>query len=329
MKTIKAIEMECGQAYVAELGKGEFLEMGDVFLPNENEAGTRPYRFRDFGNVSDMHKRVLTICSMLGCSMGCKFCAVRRSFKRNLTAGELVGQIDYLLEQGKAYGRSTDPLESKEFHVLYTRMGEPCLNIENVLGSIYELADRYPHVKIGMSTIGWRQGVEKFLDHPEIAKHIMMQFSAHGTDEETRAALFDMKNIGAIMSLPEMGKWVKEFRKLNPRKVSLNVILFEGRQYDFRKLKDYFGMEDIYIRLSPLNMTENAEQQGFRGLLREEDVLYKEALSSQSLQGILENLDETGFSYAYAPAIDEEIRHKAACGQALETLKEAKLATFG
>lgn len=321
--------MACGQAYVVSVDgfDGELVELGDVFLPNENEKGTRPYRYKDFGVVSDKNKRVITICTSIGCCYGCKFCASRRSFKRLLTKDELVGEVEFCLREGLKYDRLKTPIDSQEFHVLYTRMGEPVLNIENVIGSIGELVEKYPHVKIGLSTCGLKN-VNKLLAYPEIADHVMMQFSAHGTDEETRSDIFDVKTGDNLMTLLEISEFVKKFRRLNPRKVSLNFVLLEGVKYDFSKLKKYFDIEDIYLRLSPLNVTSNSKINGFRGMLREQDVLYKMPFSSESLKMVIENAEKAGFAYAYAPAIDEEIKNKAACGQALETLREEELLTF-
>ena len=323
---VKTIQMKCGQAYVVSLDqKQQLIELGDVFLPNENRQGTRPFRFADFGRVDDCHKRVMTVCTMAGCCGSCAFCSVRRTFQRKLTRAEIVAQVDFLLEAGLKHGRAGDPCASREFHVLYTRMGEPSLNIENVIGSIYDLRARYPHVKIGMSTFGRREGVQQFLRHAEIAPHIMMQFSAHGTSEDVRSRLLGLETGKQLMSLEEIGRFVKAFRRLNPRMVSLNFILLKGVHYDFSELKRWFGREDIYIRLSPLNDTGNSGAAGLEGLLQEEDVLSKAPLSSPELKAVMANLKESGFAYAYAPAIDEEIRHQAACGQALETLKKSRL----
>lgn len=321
--------MACGQAYVVSMNKqrGELLEVGDVFLPNENVKGTRPYRHQDFGKVDDSNKRVITICTSVGCCYGCKFCASRRSFQRLLTKDELVEQVEFCLREGLKHNRLNTPLKSKEFHVLYTRMGEPILNVENVIASMYELIDRYPHVKIGLSSCGLRN-VDKLLEHPKLAKHIMMQFSAHGTDEKTRSNILDSETGKILMTLEEISKWVKKFRELNPRKVSLNFVLLEGVKYDFKKLKKFFSTDDVYLRLSPLNVTNNSKSNQFRGIIREEDVLYKMPFSSKNLKKIIDNAEKAGFAYAYAPAIDEEIKNKAACGQALEILKEEELLTF-
>ena len=270
----------------------------------------------------------MTICTMAGCCGSCVFCSVRNSFIRNLTAAEIVGQVQFLAQAGRPYGRAASPNDSKEFHVLYSRMGEPSLNMSNVLSSAGELSRRYPHVKIGLSTLGWKRGICRLLEHPVLAPRIMLQFSAHGTEESLRTELLGIKSGGGFMTLREMAGFIREFRKLNPRQVSLNFILLKGRRYDFIGLGKLFRREDIYVRLSPLNVTANSERTGLGGLLQEQDVLGKAALSSAELRSVIANLQESGFAYAYAPAIDEEIRSQAACGQALEALKDSGLRTF-
>lgn len=329
MRTVKTIQMRCGQAYVVSPGTEDgLLELGDVFLPRENEHGTRPYRFSDFNNADDAEKRVMTICTLLGCCGSCIFCSVKDSFKRILTADEIVGQVDFLLEQGKLFGRAESPMESRDFHVLYSRMGEPTFNMRNVLSSVYTLAARYPHVRIGMSTIGCRGNAVKFLEHPQIAPHLMLQFSTHGTDEESRSRILGIRTGGALMTLEEIALFCRLFRRLNPRKISLNFVLLKGQKYDFKRLRGMFRPEDIYLRLSPLNVTLNSKDTGLTGLLREKDVLQKAPVSSDELRSVIADIEESGFAYAYAPAIDEEIRNQAACGQALEMLRKEKLSTF-
>jgi len=48
-------------------------------------------------------------------------------------------------------------------------------------------------------------------------------------------------------------------------------------------------------------------------LIKQQDVIEKKPLSSEELKYVMDNLDRSGFRYAYAPAIDEEIKYNAAC----------------
>jgi len=321
MKVIKTINLECGQTYLLEMDKGEFLEAGDVFMEIEKGYGTRPYHFKDFKNPSDTEKRVMTICTMLGCCCSCKFCASRNSFKRNLTKEEILDQVNTMIAEGVMNGRNPDPNNAKEFRVLYTRMGEPMLNADNVIASIEELIRRYPHVIIGMSTSGYSNGLDKFLEKPEILKNIDLQFSLHSTNEKEREFLFGARMGDVKLSIPQIAEYADKWFALSGKKVCLNVILFDGFEYDFKSLLKYFDKDKIWLRLSPWNVVAGAKNE-FDGLLKTQDVLDKKPVTSGRLKEIIDNIEESGIAYSYAPAIDEEIKHNVACGQALEIFKE-------
>ena len=119
MKLKDVIHLPCGQTYFFELDDGSLLEAGDVFMSVEKGLGTRPYHFSDFENPSDYNKRVMTICTMVGCCCHCTFCASKNTFKRLLTAEEIVEQVDMMAECGVQYGREKDLSKAKELRVLY------------------------------------------------------------------------------------------------------------------------------------------------------------------------------------------------------------------
>lgn len=323
MQVLKTIELKCGQTYLVKLADGNILEVGDVFMAREKAYGTRPYHFDDFENPSDTEKRVMTVCTMSGCPCGCKFCASRNSFKRNLTAEEIVGQVDFMLVEGAKRNRDLDPLNSKEFRVLYTRMGEPMINIDNVIESIKILIKRYPHIIIGMSTSGYKVGLDKLLANPEIIQYLDFQFSFHSTSDTERDYLFGIKNGSSKLNIEQISEYVNRLYDITKKKVSLNVILFEGYSYDFKELATKIDKNKIWIRLSPWNLVEDSEDEyRFKGLLKIEDVINKKPVTSIALKNIIQDLDDLGIAYAYAPAIDEEIKNKVACGQALESFKK-------
>lgn len=323
LQLYKRLDIPCGQTYLIKTHDGHFLEAGDVFMSREHAYGTRPYRFRDFEKPSDTNKRVMTICTMAGCPMGCGFCASMRTYKRKLSWQEIVGQVAFMLEQGSELGRGMDPNAAKEFRVLYTRMGEPMLNAENVILSVKELIRRYPQVIIGMSTSGIEKGVEEFLKKPEILSSIDMQFSLHSTSDEERRELFGV-NVGpAIMSILQISAMVDRWYAISKKRVSLNMILFSGYTYDIDFLAAHFNREHVWLRLSPWNVVADAKlAKGYTGLLKTEDVLQKKPLTSPELKKIIGSIEAHGFTYAYAPAIDEEIKYQVACGQALEAFKQ-------
>jgi adenine C2-methylase RlmN of 23S rRNA A2503 and tRNA A37 len=321
MELLKIIELECGQTYLTKLEDGNILEMGDVFMSVEKGLGTRPYKFKDFDMPSDTGKRVMTICTMAGCNCSCQFCASRNSFKRNLTADEMVNQIEFMIEEGIRRGRNDSPNNAEEFRVLYTRMGEPMLNVKNVVDSIRMLKGKYPKLIVGMSTSGYKKGLDYLLENKDVLKYMDLQLSTHSTSNKERGTLFNKGN--NIMSIEELLGYAHKIYEVTGNKVSLNMIIFKGYTYDFKSLLKYINKDEIWIRLSPFNVVSNEFE--LEGLIKTEDVLDKKPITSDELKVIISNLEESGISYSYAPAIDEEIKNNVACGQALVAFKNESL----
>ena len=323
MKVIDYIDLPCGQTYFIELDDGSLLEAGDVFMSVEKTLGSRPYAFKDFENPGDDNKRVMTICTMVGCCCHCSFCASKNTFKRLLTAEEIVGQVDLMIKEGIKHNRIDDLSKAKELRILYTRMGEPMLNADNVIESIKILIKRYPNVIIGMSTSGYKVGLDKFLQYPEILNNIDMQFSLHSTNDIERDELFGVKTGIQNLSIAQIADYVKKWRKYTNKQISLNMILFENCEYDIEKIYNIFGNKDIWLRLSPWNVVES-EKDNFKSILNTEDCIAKKPISNDKLKKIIKDIEKFGISYAYAPAIDQEIKYNVACGQALEAYKKRK-----
>jgi 23S rRNA (adenine2503-C2)-methyltransferase len=79
-----------------------------------------------------------TICisSQIGCPVDCKFCLTAlMGLERNLTAGEIVGQVLYVARENRL-----NPRDSR-LNVVMMGMGEPLLNLENVLKATRILTD--------------------------------------------------------------------------------------------------------------------------------------------------------------------------------------------
>lgn len=80
-----------------------------------------------------------TICisSQVGCPVNCGFCLTAlMGLERNLTAGEIVGQVLFVMGQ---HGLAAD---SDRMNVVMMGMGEPLLNLPNVLKATRLLVDR-------------------------------------------------------------------------------------------------------------------------------------------------------------------------------------------
>jgi 23S rRNA (adenine2503-C2)-methyltransferase len=108
--------------YLLQLADGKTVET--VFMPEEG---------RD----------TICISSQVGCPVDCKFCLTAlMGLERNLTAGEIVGQV---LLVAAAHG--LDPRD-RQLNVVMMGQGEPLLNLSNVIKATRLLADP---AGIGMS----------------------------------------------------------------------------------------------------------------------------------------------------------------------------------
>jgi 23S rRNA (adenine2503-C2)-methyltransferase len=92
-----------------------------VLMPEESPAGKRD---------------TICISSQVGCPVNCQFCLTAlMGLERNLTAGEIVGQVLFVM---RAHGISTD---SDRLNIVMMGMGEPLLNLPNVIKATRLLAD--------------------------------------------------------------------------------------------------------------------------------------------------------------------------------------------
>lgn len=89
--------------------------------------------------IPDTDRNTLCISSQVGCALDCAFCATAQSgFNRNLTTAEIVGQVWF------AEHRLREVLGTHErvlSNIVFMGMGEPLLNLREVLPAIRLLLD--------------------------------------------------------------------------------------------------------------------------------------------------------------------------------------------
>jgi len=106
-------------------------------------------RYRDGRNS-------LCLSSQSGCPLTCTFCATgTMKFGRNLTASEILDQALHF--------RRAHPVD----HAVFMGMGEPMINLDNVLEACRRLPDiGITHRRTAISTVGWIPGIEKMAADP-------------------------------------------------------------------------------------------------------------------------------------------------------------------
>ena len=148
--------------------------------------------------------RRATICvsSQVGCAVNCKFCfTALLGVKRNLEAGEIVGQIAAVLrEQGVE-----PPLQ--RVNIVFMGMGEPFLNYDNFMKSVRLLAEGVgiPESRMTVSTAGIVPRIHDFGQEPLRPK---LAISLNGSNDPLRTEVMPLNR---KWGLEELMKAAREF----------------------------------------------------------------------------------------------------------------------
>ncbi|HEY4009772.1 MAG TPA: radical SAM protein, partial [Acidobacteriaceae bacterium] len=115
----------------------------------------------NFGTLAEKGFRRATICisSQVGCAVNCQFCLTAKlGIKRNLTAGEIVGQVAAVLN------RHAIQIGKDRINLVFMGMGEPFLNYDEFMRSVRLLVEGVgiPESRMTVSTSGILPAIERF-----------------------------------------------------------------------------------------------------------------------------------------------------------------------
>lgn len=257
-------------------------------------------------------KWVLIVSTLDGCPAACKFCDAGDHYKGKLSKDDIFDQIDYMVLR-----RFPDrTIKSEKFKIQFARMGEPALN-PAVLDVLRELPLRYnaPGLLPSLSTIA-PKGCESFLESAIQIKNelypnsFQMQFSIHSTDEAQRNELMPIKKL----SFKDMAMYGDKFISANNRKVTLNFAYTKQNIVEPKTLLEFFNPDNYLIKITPLNPTVKANQNGLEcGLQTENDEL------------IISNaFNECGYETLISIGEREENKIGSNCGQYLRNALNKK-----
>jgi len=142
-----------------------------------------------------------TVCvsSQVGCPVDCKFCMTAlMGLERSLTAGEIVGQVLFVARDNGLL------VNEKRFNIVMMGMGEPLLNLANVLKATRILVDPQAvgisERRITISTSGIIPRIEE-LGKAEIRPKLAISLNA--STEETRQQLMPITRKWHLKDLME------------------------------------------------------------------------------------------------------------------------------
>ncbi len=158
-------------------------------------------------------RRSVCVSSQSGCPLTCSFCATgQMRFGRNLTASEI-------LDQALHFRR-----EEEVDHCVFMGMGEPMLNLDNVLGAARRLPDAgITHRRTTVSTVGCLPGLRRFVD--EVTEPIRLALSLHAADPALRSRIMEVND---RHPLDEVLEECRRYFGLRRRKVFVEYVLLGG-----------------------------------------------------------------------------------------------------
>lgn len=222
--------------------------------------------------------------------MDCVFCVTGRlGGGRNLTAGEIVGQLDAVLDDA---GRSSEGLR-----VVFMGMGEPFLNPDGVIGALEVLFEIVSPRRVTVSTSGITPAFERFAALP---KRPNLAVSINAADEETRTAIMPITRSYPLAGLiSAMRAWPLEPR----RRILVEYVLIAGVNDSPEaagKLARLLGGLRAKVNVIPLN----------------EDPAYLPGLkrpAEESIDGFAKALADAGVTVTVRRSKGPDVA--AACGQ--------------
>jgi 23S rRNA (adenine2503-C2)-methyltransferase len=161
-------------------------------------------------------RRSICLSSQSGCPLTCTFCATgQMKFARNLSASEIVDQaLHFHRMQGEAQRLS---------NCVFMGMGEPMLNLDNVLAACERLPDLgIGHRHTAISTVGWIPGIEALAEQP---MPLRLALSLHAADEALRSELMPVND---RYPLSDVIAACRDFYARRRRRVFVEYVMLRG-----------------------------------------------------------------------------------------------------
>src|ERR1700690_940590 len=161
-----------------------------------------------------------TICvsSQVGCAVDCKFCLTALlGIKRNLSAGEIVGQVCAVLNDQHV----SPPLE--RVNLVFMGMGEPFLNYENFMKAVHLLVEGVgiPESRMTVSTAGI---VPPIYDLGAETVRPKLAISLNASNDELRTRLMP---INRKWNLEKLMAAARDFPLRNREKLTFEYVLLD------------------------------------------------------------------------------------------------------
>lgn len=238
--------------------------------------------------------RTLCISTQVGCKMNCAFCASGLNYVRNLTSGEILGQVvavNAFLKGSVAKREITN--------IVLMGSGEPLDNFDNVTKFLKEVTNEkglnFGVRNITLSTCGIPSKIEKLAD---LGLSINLAISLHASNNRTRKEIMPIAKSFSIESVIDAAKY---YYQLTNRRIIVEYALISGvndSMDNARELAHVLSDMNCHVNLIRLNDVKE------RGLI---------GAPENKMNLFMRELIKCGISTTIRRSLGDDI--EGACGQ--------------
>ena len=215
--------------WLLDVGHGNAVEC--VFIPEENRG-------------------TLCISTQAGCALDCAFCSTgKQGFNRNLSAGEIVGQLwrakhalgDFRLPGGPAGRRAAETgAERIVSNVVLMGMGEPLANYEQVVTALRLMLDDHAYGlsrrRVTVSTAGIVPAIDRLREECPVA----LAVSLHAPNDALRDRLVP---INVKYPLAELMAACRRYLDRSPRDfITFEYVMLDGVNDSAAHARELIGL---------------------------------------------------------------------------------------
>ena len=206
--------------YLLGFADGQSVET--VWMPEGDggEAGDgSPSGDEELAQDKSWHRATICVSSQVGCAVDCAFCMTALlGLRRNLTAGEIVGQILTVLTDQQV------EMERDRLNLVFMGQGEPFLNYDNFMAAVRLLVEGVgiPESRMTVSTSGIVPRIADFGAEPLRPK---LAVSLNAPTETLRTQIMPITKKWTIEKLMAA---LREFPLRNRERLTFEYVLLAG-----------------------------------------------------------------------------------------------------
>jgi 23S rRNA (adenine2503-C2)-methyltransferase len=230
------------------------IAMPAIVHRDQSVDGTQKFllRLRDGRTIEsvfipDTPSMTFCLSTQVGCAMACAFCLTgKMGLVRNLTAGEIVGQVRVLVDAVSMRG--------VRFNIVLMGMGEPLHNYDETMKALRILTDEHGFAmsprRITLSTVGVLPALEKLAREPIMPN---LAISLHAPTDELRGQLVPINRKYGVSEIIDA---CKRFPLKRRSRITFEYVMLAGvndRPEDARRLAKLLHGVKSKVNLIPLN----------------------------------------------------------------------------